>query len=490
MKKLSELVYQSVKRYPDKQAVICDSQQAPYADLYGRIERLSQFLLAKAVGYQDRVAVFLPNSLLFIVSFFALAKIGAVALTLHINYKEEELKNYLKTFRIKYLISNEQSRARCEKAIGGSPIKLIIVDAEVHGTVLAAVRKHKHAKIYPENEVLCQFSSGSTGKLKMVGRTRVNLLREARSVCSTIGISDKDKVLCSVPLFHAYGFGSGLMPSLYSGATLILTDKFNPRQILDLLEKEKVTIFFGVPYMFSMLADATISKKVRLPALKYCFSAGISLPEEVSKKFHQKFAVFVRDLYGTTETGCLSMNLNKNIKDTLKSVGLPIQGTKIDILLENGKEAKAGEVGEVAVKTPTCGPWYYMGIKRKPVLKGGYFYPGDIGKKDKKGNLYILARKTSFINVAGTKVDPKEVEAVLKKYRGVKEAVVVGAPDPLRGEAVKAVIVSDGTPPNKNKKAILKFCRERLADFKVPRIVEFRDELPRSALGKVLKGYL
>lgn len=331
-------------------------------------------------------------------------------------------------------------------------------------------------KVKAQDAVLEQFSSGSTARPKLARRTHSNLLKEAENISQTIKISSRDKILCAVPLFHAYGFGTGMLSAIYSGAALILVNRFRSRRILNILRQEKVSIFFAVPYMFRMLAHS-LDKRMRLPALKYCFSAGISLPEEVCKKFYSKFGVFVRDLYGTTETGCLAINLGRRPQTGLNSVGLPIKGAKIEIFLRKGhKKAKAGQKGEIAVKTPTC------------ALKRSYFYTGDIGKVDKGGNLYILGRKTSFINVAGMKVDPKEVEEVLNRHPGVKEAVVLAAPDKLRGEVVKAVVVPESSVLD--KKALLKYCRKFLADFKLPRVIEFRDKLPRSSLGKILKGYL
>jgi long-chain acyl-CoA synthetase len=342
--------------------------------------------------------------------------------------------------------------------------------------------------INSDDEALYQFSSGSTVKPKLAGRTHYNILSEAENVCKTIGISRKDKLLCAVPLFHAYGFGTVMTPSIYAGATLILINKFNPRRVLNMLKNERITMFFGVPYMFSLLFDIAADKKIELLNLKYCFSAGISLPPEVSRNFYRKFGVFVRDLYGTTETGCISVNLNKDVGGTLDSVGLPIKGTKVNIKGEDEKKARIGENGEIIVKTPTCGRWYYIENAKKPIAKNGYLYTGDIGKKDRKGNLYIVGRKTSFINVAGAKVDPVEVEEVIRKYPGIKDVAVLGYQDKLRGEVVKAVIVSNGAALD--KKSILKYCRNKIADFKVPRIIEARDKLPRSPLGKLLKGYL
>ncbi len=491
MKVLSELIKATAKRFGHNMSIIYGKESLTYSDLSRGIDIFAECLLNNGINYQDKVAVFLSNNPLFIITFFAIAKIGAIAITLNTNYKEEELKSYLKGMSVKYLISDLRLKDRCEKAIYGMSINLIIIDSKViYPKILRRLNKNYHIniRINPDDEVLQQFSSGSTGKPKRVGRTHFNILSEAKSVSKTIRISSKDKILCTVPLFHAYGFGSAMLPSIYSGAQLVLLDKFIPRRVLNILKKERITILFGVPYMFSMLADVLRKERCKIVSLRYCFSAGISLPAEVSRKFYLKFGIFVRDLYGTSETGCISINLNKRIETTLNSVGLPIIGTEIEIILENANKAKVGQTGDIVVKTPTCGRWYYTGNTKKPLLKNGYFYTGDVGRKDKRENLYILGRKTSFINVAGTKVDPKEVEEVLKKHPGIREIAVLGFPDKLRGEVVKAVVVAKNV--SLSKYSLLKYCRVRLADFKVPRIIEFRDKLPRSGLGKVLKGYL
>ncbi len=477
---LADLIKTTAKRFGHNIAVIYGKESLTYSELDRKINIFAEYLLNSGIRCQDKVAIFLSNNPLFVIAFFAVAKVGAIAITLNTNYKEEEVRSYLKGVSVKYLISDVRLKDRCEKAIYGMAINHIIIDSKVIYTKISGrLNKNYHfdIRINPDDEVLEQFSSGSTGKPKRVGRTHFNILSEAKSVSRSIGISSKDKILCAVPLFHAYGFGSAMLPSIYSGAQLILLDKFSPRKILNILKKAKITIFFGVPYMFSMLADVLTKEKPKIPSLRYCFSAGISLPPEVSRKFYLKFGVFVRDLYGTSETGCVSINLNKRIENTLNSVGLPIKGTRVEI-----------REGDVTVKTPTCGSWYYIGNTKKPLLKDGYFYTGDIGKKDKKANLYILGRKTTFINVAGAKVDPKEVEEILKKHPQVKEAVVLGFPDKLRGEVVRAVVVAKNVSLCKN--SLLKYCRKRLADFKVPRLIEFRDRLPKSSLGKVLKGCL
>lgn len=491
MKTIWELFDLKVNQYSNNTAIICDQERLTYSELGRIVSRFTRFLLKSGINYQDRVAIFLPNNPLFVISFFALTKIGAVAVTLNINYKEEELRSYLKICKVKYIILDKQRKETYARALKGSLIETIIIDSDfdLDDTSLKELNNQSHGiKADSDDEVIWQFSSGSTGKPKIVSRTHLNILKEAENISKTIKIYPRDKTLCAVPLFHAYGFGSAMMAAIYSGATLIILDKFTPRKILNILEKEKVTIFFGVPYMFSILANIDRKNNIKLPHLRYCFSAGISLPKEFSERFCKKFGIYVRDLYGTSETGCICINLNKHIKDTLHSVGTPIEGAKVEIVLDDNKRAKVGQIGEITVKTLTCAKRYYINNIAKPLLKKGYFYTGDLGKKDKLANLYITGRKTSFINVAGSKVDPIEVEEVIKRYPGVKEVIIVGSPNKLHGEVVKAVIVSNGRPVD--KKELLVFCREKMADFKIPRVVEFRDKLPKSSLGKILQSCL
>ncbi len=490
MQVLTDLIEHAANRFPANIAISYNQENIDYLNLKKRIDAIALYLLDKDINYQTKVAIFLNTDPLFVSTFFALSKIGAIVATFNINYKEEELSNYLKALKIKHIILTQQAKNRYGKSKLNSLVKTITVDNYPKLINHSSGGQDINAKVSSSDEVLYQFSSGSTGKPKVSSRNHSNILSEAESVAKTIKFSSRDKILCAVPLYHAYGFGSAMTPAIYSGATLILLDKFNPRKVLNIFKQKKITIFFGVPYMFNVLSSIYNTKKIDFPSLKYCFSAGISLPKEISKKFYDKFGVFVRDLYGTTETGCISVNLNKNIESMLSSVGLPIKGTKIEIIQKNGKKSKVGQTGEIIVKTPTCGQWYHLGNQKRLVTKNRYLYTGDIGKKDKEGNLYILSRKTSFINIAGEKVDPKEVEAVLLRYLGIKEAVVLGFPDKLRGQVVKAVVVLKNKSISLDKKLLLRYCREKLANFKVPRIVIIRDKLPRNSLGKLLKGYL
>ena len=456
IKTISSLLEHRIEENGQQTAFIEDGNKYSYFDLGAQVSFYEKELVRNKIHLQDKVAILTSSNFKFIASFFSILKVGAIALPLNKNYKKQEIQRYLEDAQVGYYISDRVRRIKSRKD----------------------VTKGNQAWLRSGKEAVHLFSSGSAGIPKRVGKTHYNILAEAESFSSAVGLSPKDRILCPLPLFHAYGFNCGMIASIYAGSTLVLVKKFNPRSILDLLEKEDVSIFLGVSYMFDMLSKVSINRKIRIPFLRYCFSSGISLPQEVARKFYSRFGVFPRQLYGTTETGVLTMNLDEDIADSLGSAGKPIGGVSVHL----------NSSGEVMAKSPSVGKCYNKDNQGKPLLRNGYFYTGDLGEIDRRGNLYLVGRKTSFINVAGTKVDAEEVEMILKKCPAVREAVVVGVPDKLRGEIIKAVVVMK----NKSIPAsrIRKYCRAKMADFKLPRIIEVRDEIPKSILGKMLRGAL
>jgi long-chain acyl-CoA synthetase len=342
--------------------------------------------------------------------------------------------------------------------------------------------------LLPENDVLFQYSSGSTGRPKRIIRTHSNLVSEADNFSSTVNVTNNDKILCVTPLFHAHGFGNCMLASIYAGATLVILENFNRRRVLKTIQDERITVFPGVPFMFSILADTPLREDIILSSMRLCFSAGASLPQETFQKFFDKYGVPIRQLYGTTETGSVSINLDKNISNTADSVGLPMRNVEIEIFGEKGEILQPNGIGEIGIKSSAMIKGYSGSEDlNRESFRNEYFFPSDLGKKDKNGNIYILGRKTLFINTGGNKVDPSEIEILLGKYPKVKEVVVVGVKSYYGEGVIKAVVV----PNSKcDEREIVEFCKGKIADFKIPKIVEFREEIPKSPLGKVLRKYL
>ncbi len=484
-------------RHLQRIAIIHGDKKITYGELCDSIQKLAGSLMSLGVKRGDRVVLLLKNSPEFIISFFASSKVGAVAVPLNVQYKEQELTNYISDSEPKIIIASRHiiplikeitsfTNSR-ECAVIGVPdgkdgahsyTYLIEGNSPLNSTM----------DLLPEDEVLCQYSSGSTGKPKRIIRTHFNLVSEAENFCSTVNMTSNDKILCVVPLFHAHGLGNCMLASSYTGATLVILEDFNRRRVLKTIQEEQITVFPGVPFMFNMLAETNLRYEMTLSSLRLCFSAGAPLTYRTVQKFYEKYGVFVRQLYGSTETGSVSINLDENISNTVESVGLPMRNVEVGIFDVKGDILKSTETGNIGVSSPAMITGY-SGSEELNIesFKDGYFFPGDLGKKDKKGNLYITGRKTLFINTGGNKVDPSEIEMLLFTHPKVEEVVVVGVKSNYGEDNIKAIIVPDGQC---DEREIVEFCKGKISDFKIPRIIEFRKEIPKSPLGKVLKKYL
>jgi len=243
-----------------------------------------------------------------------------------------------------------------------------------------------------------------------------------------------------------------------------------------------------VPFMFSMLAKTNFRRPPDFSSLRLCVSSSAAMPPKLNQQFHEKLGVYVRQLYGSTETGTISVNLSPNIERTLESVGTPIHGVRVDVFTEEGQRAAPGEMGEFAVKSPAAITGYENLVEvNKESFRDGYFFTGDLGRKDRDGLLYLVGRKKFFINKGGFKIDPREIEELLESHPSVEEAAAVDVPTALGDERVKAVVVLSGPC---TEQEIIEHCRHKIADFKIPSVIEFRDSLPKSPTGKVRKKML
>jgi long-chain acyl-CoA synthetase len=473
---LMRLIDDAAAVRPDHLALVHAEERITYAELAERIKRLAAALADRGIGAGDAVALLLGNTPDFVTSFFAVTGLGAAVAPLNPAFKQDELETCFAKCGVRLAIADERSAGTCRQIAESWSSPLDVVDDP--GALIDASAPLELADRAPDEVFVYQFSSGSTGRPKRVARTHANMWAEAQSYT---WLDAEDRVFCAVPLFHTYGMGCCLLTAVVSGATLVLLDEPHPfvlrrNHALELIERERATIFPGVPLNFRLLSEAPATADVS--SLRLCFSAGTALPWPTFEAFARRFGKHVRQLYGSTETGTLTVNLDPDPVGTFASVGTPAEGVEVRI-----------EDGEVAVRSPamTAG---YMDAKGADRLafRDGWWYTGDVGRLDEGGRLILEGRKKLLIEVAGHKVDPVEVEDVVMAHPGVLEAVVVGVRGEVDGdERVKAVVVpSNGCAASE----VVEFCRERLANFKVPQIVEFRDEIPKSPLGKVLRKYL
>jgi long-chain acyl-CoA synthetase len=330
------------------------------------------------------------------------------------------------------------------------------------------------------------FSSGSTGKSKRVTRTQEQLVLECDALRERLELGAQDRILCTVPLFHAHGFCNAMLAALLNGGALILPEgEFNPRATAKLLCDQAVTVYPAVPFLLQLLTETQFDAALDLSALRWAISAGVALPQTVAEQFSSRFGKPVHQLYGTTETGVIAVQAPAVTKP--ESVGQPLAGTQIVIRDEQGAALPVGQQGEVWVSAASATK-AYDGLPEMTArcFDGNWFGTGDLGYLDQDGDLFITGRTKLVINVAGLKVDPLEIEAVLKLHPAVADVVVLGVPHGALGEKVKAaVVLAEGR--HCSEQELLAHAGARLADYKLPKLIEFITEIPRSALGKVLR---
>jgi long-chain acyl-CoA synthetase len=494
---LMELLYQSASSRPDDVALVYRDERVTHAELLDRAERLAAGLAAEGIGAGDAVALLLPNDPTFVASYYAISGLGAVVVPVNPAFKQDELEFYFHQCGVRAVISDDRSAGVCERIVAGwdEPAQVIATSA-AHGQALTLdmLMQSEPAKLdrrSPDEPLVYMFSSGSTGRPKRVARTHGQLRGESEYY-AWMGIGPEDRIFCTIPLFHTYGMGCCMLAATRTGATLVMLEDPNPfllrrQRALELIEAEGVTIYPGVPFNFRLMAEAPATAD--LSSVRLAFSAGTALPRPFFDAFLDKFGVPVRQLYGCTEAGTLTANLDEDPVASFESVGLPVDGVEVLIEDDAGQLVAPGTVGEIAVKSPGLTNGYAdMEELNRQAFRDGFFLSGDLGELDEEGRLTITGRKKLLIEVGGYKVDPIEVEDVVVAHPKVAEAVVVGVETKVQGEElVKAVVVPSD---ELDERDLIGFCQQRLANFKVPQVVEFREEIPKSPLGKILRKYL
>jgi len=495
---LMQLLYEQAQERPEHTALVFGEERIAFADLVERIERLASGFSRRGIGPGDAVALVLPDDPWFVVSFFAITALGAVVVPVNPAFKQAELEFNFASTGVRAVISDERAAGVCERIAAGLDGDVeVITTSTAHGqahtldALLAEGGAERLPARAPEETFIYQFSSGSTGRPKRVPRTHGQCAAEA-GMYKALGLTHEDRIFCAIPFFHTWGMGACLFSCAASGATLVILRDPQPflltrRHAMELIERERATIFPGVPFNFRLMSEAPAGAD--LSSLRLCFSAGTALPRESFEAFGERFGVLVRQLYGSTETGPIAANMSDDPVSSFESVGEPVSGVSVRVLDDDGNAVPPGEIGEVAVASPAASSGYAGADEAsRAAFRDGSYFTGDLGRLDEHGMLYLEGRKKLLIEVGGYKIDPIEVQDVIAAHPAVGETIVVGVAGEVAGEEiVKAVVVPNG---DCDEAELIAFCRERLANFKVPRTVEFRDEIPTSPLGKVLRKYL
>lgn len=526
---LGEVLEETKERYPKKIALIYKEKETSFRELDSFINKFANLLQRIGVKRGDRVAVILNNSLEFVISYYAIFRLGAIAVPLNPSFKKEELKYLLKDSKAQTVIleSPLTNILKSLKEVLPDLKNIIITDLPRRARPQACRPRHlpippapaaarpqidekafifweeiKSSKyrgqslspplslkgVRPTDPAVIIYTSGVTSLPKGALLTHKNLISCAKSSIKASAVSKEDIFLTVIPLFHAYALTVCMNIPILLGARSLILENFIPQKVIQAIKKYKVTLFPGVPTMFAYLLNTPGIRKKDLQSLRFCLSGAMPLDSRILKSWEEKFAVPILEGYGPTEAGPVaSLNPLKGRK--LGSVGVPIPDVSIKIVDEKGGELAVGKVGEVIISGPNVMKGYLNQSATKKALKKGWFYTGDLGKKDQEGYLYLVGRKKEMIIVGGFKVYPQEVEEVLLKHPQIIEAAVVGVQDQYKGESVKAFIVLKPEGELTYEETI-NFLKEKLADYKIPRYLEFRKELPKTELGKILKREL
>ena len=524
---LSEVLTLTAKKYPNNTAIIFFGKKLAYHELDDLSSRFASALVSLGVKKGDRVALFLPNVPQFPICYYGALRAGAVVVPCSPLYKERELEFQLNDSGAETVVALDLLYEHLAPIRGKTKLRNIItttildffpsflgVLAKLTGKLKTVpcpgtmslkelLAKHGEAppkvSINPRNDAaLFQYTGGTTGVPKGAMLTHHNLVVNALQVGSWLPtLREGGEVMLAVlPYFHIFGMTVAMNMPVLRAASMVLQPRFEVLEVLKAIQKHGVTLFPGVPTMYIALINHPETGKFNLRTVRLCISGAAALPVEVMRKFEAITGGRLVEGYGLTETSPVTHcnPLDRPEKVRPGSIGIPFSDTEAKIVdIETGeKDLAANEVGELAIQ----GPQVMAGYWNKPeetkyALRDGWLYTGDIAKVDEDGYFYIVDRKKDMINVSGLKVWPREVEEVLYEHSAVKEAGVVGVSDPYRGETVKAFIVlKDGFEGKTTVEEIVRFCKEKMASFKAPSQVEFVKQLPKTAIGKILRRAL
>ncbi|MGF7046016.1 long-chain acyl-CoA synthetase [Paenibacillus sp. DS2015] len=522
---LAEFLVQSAALYPDKIAMDFLGNKMSYQGLLDSVYRYANALLKLGIRKGDRVAIMLPNCPQVVIAYYGTLLMGGIVVMTNPLYMPRELEYQLKDASVQMIVTLDVLVERVKKATEKDPLDYILVTSikeylpfpknwlyslktkkpetpvSYDSRVLSFLPFLQQSTAEPmqipidadEDLALIQYTGGTTGFAKGVMLTHKNLV--ANTIQSKLWFYraeiGKERYLAALPFFHVFGMTVLLNQSIHMAGTLILMPRFDIGQVLKTMNRLKPTVFPGAPTMYIAVINHPDVHKFDLSSVKICISGAASLPVEVQERFESMTGGTLIEGYGLTETSPVTHANNLWEKRKVGSVGIPFPDTEARIVHpDSGAETPLGEIGELIIR----GPQVMKGYWRQPdetniALRDGWLYTGDLARMDADGFFFILDRRKDLIIAGGYNIYPREVEEVLFEHPDVEEAVVAGVVDPYRGETVKAyIILKDGSTANEAD--LKRWCKEKLAVYKVPTIYEFRNTFPKTLVGKVLRRKL
>jgi len=497
---LFELLSRTAERWPENIAFSCQGRCLIYRELDELTSKLAAALNELGIKKGDRVVLFLPNGLEFVIGYYGILKAGGTVTPVNPLYKGEELKHQLNDSEAIAIITNETSYPTVKEIKDETKLKAIILtDSEkIRGEILLSELLTRYSPSPPkfdlkpkEDIAAIEYTGGTTGLSKGAMLTHYNLVANATQNAIWLGWSNNDVIIGLLPFYHSWGACTCVNSPIYSGAQVVILPRFDAEELLMTIEKEKATVLYGAASMFTMLVSNPVITKYDLSSLKYVKAGAMPIPPEIRERWEQLTGVKMILGYGLSEA---SPETHDSPVKRVKSgtIGIPITDTDARIVDEETGETELppGKVGELVIKGPQVMKGYLNRPKdNEEALRNGWLYTGDLALMDADGYFYIVDRKKETIKYKGYTIAPAEVEATLYEHPAVKECAVVGKPDALASEIPKAyVVLKEGFAVDKEE--LIEFCAKRVAPYKKIREVEFIEEIPKTPVGKVLRRVL
>ncbi|WP_243356308.1 fatty acid--CoA ligase family protein [Bacillus litorisediminis] len=509
---ITEKLRETAARTPTKPAYYFAGESKSYAELDGAVTKFASGLQKLGIDKGDHVGLLLGNSPYFIIGLYGALRAGATVVPLNPLYTPSELGYMLDNGDVKALIALDLALPVLEKAHPSLPkiesyilcktpkqegeTSLRIEELSIRPKLqtFTNVLESGDLSFQPsdadeDDTAVILYTSGTTGKPKGAMLTHKNLFSNAHDIGEYLKFNEEDRIITALPMFHVFCLTVALNAPLMKGATLLIVPRFSPKEIFDLGKTMNPTVFAGVPTMYNFLYQYPEGNPDDLKSLRLCVSGGASMPVALLKNFEKKFKVAVSEGYGLSEASPVTAFNPLDRPRKPGSIGTSIINVENKVVDPNGEEVPIGQVGELIVKGPNVMKGYYkMPEETEATIKEGWLYTGDLARMDEEGYFYIVDRKKDMIIVGGYNVYPREVEEVLYNHPDIVEAAVVGVPDSTHGEAVKSFVVSNN--PHLTADDVIEYCSLHLAKYKLPSYVEFLDELPKNATGKILRRSL
>lgn len=509
---LVSCVRQQAAEQPEKIAYHFMGKDTTYGEFEETIGRFAQGLQDLGVQKGDHVAFLLGNTPHYLIALYATMRLGATAIPVNPIYTPDEISYILRNGDVKAVIALDALLPLVEVGVQAFPEVVTFVVCETTPDVaekVAALSEAAKARTHLFSQVIARasgslepvnvaeddtaiilYTSGTTGNPKGAMLSHGNVYSNARDVSTYLGYRADDRIIATLPVFHVFALTVVVNAPLISGATVLLAPRFSPSEIFALAKEQQATVFAGVPTMYNFLYLLPEGKPEDFSTIRLAISGGASLPVALLHNFEQKFNVRVSEGYGLSEASPVTCFNPLDRERKAGSIGTSINNVENRVVDINGREVPVGEVGELVVRGPNVMKGYYkMPEETAMAIRDGWLFTGDLAKVDDEGYFYIVDRKKDMIIVGGYNVYPREVEEVLFAHDNIVEAAVVGYPDLNFGEAVHAYIVLKEESAS-TADDILAYCAKHMVKYKVPKVIEILDELPKNTTGKILRRSL